>query len=65
MSTTTNKYYPAVRDRAVRELTIFSERFGMSVSLLQFDKDSCVGEIDDEEPIDTYDQFIAGGTKHP
>jgi len=49
------------RSEPVRELTIFSERFGMSVSLLQFDKDSCAGEIDDEEPMDTYDQFIAGG----
>lgn len=46
----------------VRELAIFSERLGMSVSLLQFDKDSCVGEIDNEEPWDTYDQFIAGGS---
>lgn len=45
----------------VRELAIFSERLGMSVSLLQFDKDSWVGEIDDEEPWDTYDQFVAGG----
>lgn len=45
----------------VRELAIFSERLGMSVSLLQFDTDSCVGEIDDEEPWDTYDQFVAGG----
>jgi len=41
----------------VRELAIFSERLGMSVSLLQFNRDSHVGEIDDEEPWDTYDQF--------
>ena len=46
----------------VRELAIFSERLGMSVSLLQFDKDPHVGEIDDEEPMDTYDPFIAGGS---
>jgi len=45
----------------VRELTIFSERLGMSVSLLQFEKGTPVAEIDDEEPWDTYDQFLAGG----
>lgn len=45
----------------VRELTIFSERLGISVSLLQFEKDVHVGDIDDEEPWDTYDQFLAGG----
>jgi hypothetical protein len=44
----------------VRELTIFSERLGMSVSLLQFDKDSYFREIEDEEPWDTYDQFVGG-----
>jgi len=45
----------------VRELAIFSERLGISVSLLQFEKDVHVGDIDDEEPWDTYDHFLAGG----
>jgi len=45
----------------VRELTIFSERLGMSVSLLQFEKGPLLAEIDDAEPWDTYDQFLAGG----
>ncbi len=45
----------------VRELTIFSERLGISVSLLHFEKDADGAAFDDEEPWDTYDQFIAGG----
>jgi hypothetical protein len=45
----------------VRELTIFSERLGMSVSLLHFDKSSFFREVEDEEPWDTYDQFLTGG----
>jgi hypothetical protein len=45
----------------VRELTIFSERLGMSVSLLQFDEGGHFADIEDEEPWDTYDQFLAGG----
>lgn len=44
----------------VRELTIFSEHLGMSISLLQFDKDSYVADIEDKEPWDTYDQFVGG-----
>lgn len=45
----------------VRELTIFSERLGISVSLLHFEKGADGAAFDDEEPWDTYDQFIAGG----
>ncbi len=33
----------------------------MSVSLLQFEKGTPLAKIDDEEPWDTYDQFLAGG----
>ena len=44
----------------VRELTIFSERLGISVSLLHFEKHADGAAFDDEEPWDTYDQFIAG-----
>jgi hypothetical protein len=44
----------------VRELTIFSERLGMSVSLLQFDEGGHFADIEDEEPWDTYDQFVGG-----
>ena len=45
----------------VSEPTIFSERLGISVSLLQLETDIHFSEIDDEEPLDTYDQFIASG----
>jgi Zn-dependent peptidase ImmA (M78 family) len=45
----------------VHELAIFSERLGISVSLLQFEKDVHIAEIDDDEPCDMYDQLINGG----
>ena len=45
----------------VRELAIFSDRLGTSVSLLQFEKDPHLAETDDDEPWDIYDQFLAGG----
>ena len=45
----------------VRELAIFSNRLGISVSLLHFEKDANGPAFDEEEPWDTYDQFIAGG----
>ena len=45
----------------VRELAIFSNRLGISVSLLHFEKDANGPAFDDKEPWDTYDQFIAGG----
>ena len=44
----------------VRELAIISERLGISVSLLQFEKVPYLVEIDDEEPWDTYDRFLSG-----
>ena len=44
-----------------RELTFFSERLGISVSLLHFDEDRKGAEIIEEEPWDTYDQFTANG----
>jgi hypothetical protein len=45
----------------VRELTIFSERLGISVSLLHFEKHVDLAGLGDEEPGDIYDQFVAGG----
>ncbi len=44
-----------------RELTFFSERLGISVSLLHFDEDGRGTEINEEEPWDAYDQFMANG----
>ncbi len=44
-----------------RELTFFSERFRMSVSLLHFDDDGRGAEINEEEPWDAFDQFTANG----
>lgn len=43
----------------VRELTIFSERLSLSVSILQFQEKNCVVEVDDDEPWDMYDHFSA------
>jgi Zn-dependent peptidase ImmA (M78 family) len=45
---------------SVRELTIFSDRLGISVSLLQFERDARSPEFDDEQVWDTYDQFESG-----
>jgi hypothetical protein len=42
----------------VRELTFFSDRLGLAVSLLQFDPADYRAEIEDEEPWDSYDQFM-------
>ena len=47
----------------VRELTIFSERLGMSVFPLQFEKAPSVSEIEEEEPWDTYDQFTSSSDR--
>jgi hypothetical protein len=44
----------------VRELAIFSERLGISVSLLHFETDADVAGFDDEQVWDTYDQFEVG-----
>ena len=44
-----------------RELTFFSKRLGISVSLLHFDDDGRGAEITEEEPWDAYDQFTANG----
>ena len=44
-----------------RELTFFSERLGISVSLLHFDDEGRGAEITEEEPWDAYDQFTANG----
>lgn len=44
----------------VRELAFFSDRLGMSVSLLQFDPRVGGADIEEEEPWDSCDQFIAG-----
>ncbi|WP_426034736.1 hypothetical protein [Cypionkella sp. TWP1-2-1b2] len=44
-----------------RELTFFSERLGISVSLLHFDDDRKGAEIVEDEPWDAYDQFTANG----
>ncbi len=41
----------------VRELTFFSDRLGLAVSLLQFDRAVDGAEVEDEEPWDSYDQF--------
>ncbi len=45
----------------VRELTFFSERLRISVSLLHFDDDGRGTEINEEDPWDSYDQFTANG----
>jgi len=44
---------------AVKELTMFSEGLGISVSLLQFDDAPGGAEVDEEEPWDSYDQFVS------
>lgn len=44
----------------VRELAFFSDRLGISVSLLQFDGRGGGADIEEEEPWDSHDQFIAG-----
>jgi hypothetical protein len=41
----------------VKELTIFSENLGISVSLLQFDDAPGGADIEEDEPWDTFDQF--------
>lgn len=41
----------------VRELSVFSERLGLSITLLHFDNEDPGTEYDDDEPWDTYDQF--------
>lgn len=43
----------------VRELAFFSDRLGISVSLLQFDGLGGA-DIEEDEPWDSYDQFLAG-----
>jgi hypothetical protein len=45
---------------SVRELTIFSDPLGISVSLLQFERGAHVPEFDEEQVWDTSDQFKAG-----
>ena len=42
----------------VRELATFLEYFSMSVLPMQFDNDSHIGEIYDEEPGDTFGQSV-------
>jgi len=41
----------------VRNLTFFSGRLGLAVSLLQFDHVDDGAEVEGEEPWDSYDQF--------
>ena len=41
----------------VRELTFFSDRLSLAVSLLQFDNADDGAEVEDEEPWDSYAQF--------
>lgn len=43
---------------AVRELSVFSERLGLSITLLHFENEDPGREYDDDEPWDTYDQFV-------
>jgi len=38
---------------------MFSEGLGISVSLLQFDDAPGGAEVDEEEPWDSYDQFVS------
>jgi Zn-dependent peptidase ImmA (M78 family) len=45
----------------VRELTIFAENLGISISLLHFEDDGRGADIDEESTWDTYDQFVIGG----
>ena len=45
----------------VRELTIFCDRLGMSVSILLFERDFGSGPAEDEEPWDTDRLFLVGG----
>ena len=42
----------------VRELSVFSERLGLSITLLHFENEDPGREYDDDEPWDTYDQFV-------
>jgi len=42
---------------SVRDLTVFSERLGMSVTILQFDDDTAGADIGEERSWDSYDQF--------
>ena len=44
----------------VRELTIISERLGVSLSILQFAKAGGYQLEEDDEPWDSYDQFVRG-----
>jgi len=41
-------------------LATVSEFLDMSLTILQFEDSVDVGEIEDEDPWDTYDQFQAG-----
>jgi hypothetical protein len=43
----------------VKELTMFSENLGISVSLLQFDDAPGGADIEEDEPWDTFDQFAS------
>ena len=43
----------------VKELTMFSENLGISVSLLQFDDAPCGADVEEDEPWDTFDQFAS------
>ncbi|CAM5772576.1 MULTISPECIES: ImmA/IrrE family metallo-endopeptidase [Hyphomicrobiales] len=45
----------------VRELTIFSERLGLSVTLLMFDRAPFGVSLAEEHIPDTYDQFVQSG----
>lgn len=45
----------------VRELTIFSERLGLSVTLLMFDRAPSIVSLAEEHVPDTYDQFVQSG----
>lgn len=47
------------RSEPIRELTIFSERLGMSVSILLFEDEATLKKDGDWRPWDAYDQFLA------
>ena len=51
------------RLQPVRELTIISERLGVSLSILQFAKAGGYQLEEDDEPWDSYDQFVRGSGK--
>jgi hypothetical protein len=42
----------------VKELTVVSERLGVSLTILQFEQTGGYQLEEDEEPWDSYDQFV-------